>query len=176
MVHATPRCDTGACTIQACESGYYDTDGLASTGCECKIESPEPSSFCAEATYLGQLDDGDGGHQFVVQGQLHRPDDADWYDFYGNDQTQFGSDKYGVRITLASPAGRGYQMCVFKMKRSPHSDVCPPEAGQACTGVTSYTDLDNTWGDDSSDYFIKVYLTEPQTSCATYTLTMRNGQ
>jgi hypothetical protein len=176
MDHATPRCDTGICAIQACDSGYHDTDGQASSGCECKIESPEPSSFCAEATHLGQLDDGDGGHQFVVQGQLHRPDDVDWYSFYGNDQTQFGSDRYGVRITLTSPAGRSYKMCVFKAKRSPHSDVCPPEASQACTGVTSYTDLDNTWGDDSSDYFIKVYTTEPQTSCAPYTLTMRNGE
>jgi hypothetical protein len=177
MQHATPRCDSGACEIRACEVGYYNTDGVTSTGCECRIESPEPSGFCSEASFLGTLVDSDG-NTFTVQGQLHHAGDVDWYNFFAFDEGGIGqlfSDSYDVRITLTSPPGQSYKMCVFRVKRGAHESVCPPGADQPCSAVTSYRD-DGTYGsDDSSDYFIKVWTDGPRTSCGTYTLTMKNG-
>jgi hypothetical protein len=33
--HATPKCPTGTCLIESCDSGHFDCDGAAATGCEC---------------------------------------------------------------------------------------------------------------------------------------------
>jgi hypothetical protein len=175
MAHATPRCDTGACEIASCESGYYDTDGQVASGCECRIESPEPSSFCAEAVFQGSLVDDDGDSR-TVQGQLHHAADVDWYSFFAVDSgglNELFGDDFDVRITLAGPPG--VRMCVFRAQRGAHEDVCPSGVDQPCSGTTSYRD-DGSYGSaDDADYFIKVFTTEPPTSCGMYTISIRNG-
>jgi hypothetical protein len=176
MAHAIPTCTSGTCQIAMCDSGYYDTDGNASTGCECKIETPEPSNLCAGAMYKGSFTD-DPSSSIDVGGQLHSKDDVDWFNFYAVDTggiSQTFSDAYKVQITLTGPPG--YKMCVFRVKRTPHSDVCPNEASSPCTGTTSYgPDSGSPGPDDSSDYFVKVYTDQDQNLCGNYTIHFSNG-
>jgi len=175
MAHATPRCDRGVCEIASCEAGYYDTDAHAATGCECAIERPEPSRFCAEATFLGSLVDDNGDRRTVI-GQLHHSGDVDWYSFFAVDSggiNELFGDDFHVRINFSGPPG--YKICVFRARRGAHEDVCPAGSDQACSGTLSYDD-DGSYGrDDSADYFIKVWTDQPQTTCQPYTLSVRNG-
>jgi hypothetical protein len=173
LANATPRCESGECAIGVCNMGYLNSDGQTANGCECRVENPERSNICADGAYQGTI--SDDGETKVVGGQLHDKQDVDWFAVYGQDDFQFFSDDFDVRITLSGPAG--YRMCVFKEKRSHHENVCPPGGDSPCSGGTTYRD-EAGWaspGDDGSDYFIKVYNDGTGPACGTFTLTMRNG-
>jgi hypothetical protein len=63
--HATPKCPTGTCQLQACEAGNFDCDANATTGCECPgVDLMDGMKGCC-ATGTCQTQHGDGyAHSF----------------------------------------------------------------------------------------------------------------
>jgi hypothetical protein len=45
--NASASCDTGVCTMGACDAGYDDCDSNSSTGCEADLSSPSTCGTCA---------------------------------------------------------------------------------------------------------------------------------
>ena len=60
LANAFEGCASGMCTIAACQSGYYDNDGMAGTGCEfgpCTIQSTQEVCNGADDNCNGLIDD-----------------------------------------------------------------------------------------------------------------------
>lgn len=175
LANATPRCETGACAIGTCNSGYVNANNTTTDGCECRVEVPERSNLCADAEFTGSYTD-DSGTNRTFSGQLHTKTDVDWFNAYGVDEGGVGElfgDDYDVRITLSGPAG--YKMCVFRVGRGQHENVCPGGVEGGCSGTTSYRHDGSYGSSDDSDYFIKVYNDGSGPTCGTYSLNIKNG-
>ena len=175
LANATPRCETGQCAIGTCNSGYVNANSLVTDGCECRVEVPERSNLCADAEYVGSFVDGDGTNR-TFTGQLHSKTDIDWLNAYGVDEggiSELFSDSYDVRITLSAPPG--YKMCVFRVGRGQHENVCPSGVEGGCSGSTSYRHDGSYGSSDDSDYFIKVYNDGSGPTCGSFSVNIRNG-
>jgi hypothetical protein len=178
IANGTPSCmgSMQTCSVGSCDTGYYDTNGSPTDGCECKeVSQKDPGQFCQDEAALGVLNDEDSSAT-TFTGIIPTPDDIDLVEFYGNDQTGFFSDAYDVKIRLDS-ADPGIQMCVY------HHGGSQPAAGtcffsdEVCP-ANRYYEKNGSWGtDDSADYVIKVFRTPQSTpTCSTYTLFMSNGR
>jgi hypothetical protein len=174
IVNGTASCSTGSCQIGMCNPGFYDTDGRASTGCECKeISATDPGQFCQDKNFLGTFDDTGTGTQFT--GIIPLAGDIDLIAFTGNDQTQLFSDDYDVKVLLSSN-DPGIRMCVY---RNPGSNL-PGQcffSDEVCPADRSYRDGNKGIGDDTSDYIVKIYR-DPQSAptCTPYTLFVSNAR
>jgi hypothetical protein len=171
ITNGTPSCSTGVCAVGMCNVGWYDTDGMASDGCECHEIGTDPGEFCMGAEDLGQLTDTNGDHT-TYQGIIPTADDIDLIRFYGYDANDFFSDSYDVRIRLDS-ADPGIAMCVYRS--GGHQSDCF-FTGENCP-QNRYYEYSGSWGtDDSADYIIKVYRTASTTpTCTSYTVFASNG-
>jgi hypothetical protein len=61
LPNAFEGCTGGSCTIAACQSGFHDNDGMASTGCEfgpCTIQSTQEVCNGADDNCNGMTDEG----------------------------------------------------------------------------------------------------------------------
>ncbi|MCA9549102.1 MAG: choice-of-anchor D domain-containing protein [Myxococcales bacterium] len=171
--NGTPRCTGGVCEVGSCNADWYDTDNDPATGCECAEIDRDPGSFCAQARYLGQIEDEDGDRS-TFTGILPTAEDEDIIRFFGYDATGFLSDAYDVRITLES-TDPNIKLCVYRHDTGSHATECYFD-NESCPSNRSYR-KDGSFGrDDSADYVIKVYRengTAP--TCTPYTLFIRNG-
>jgi hypothetical protein len=52
-----PRCTGGVCEVGSCNADWYDSDLDPVNGCECAEIDRDPGAFCAQARYLGQIED-----------------------------------------------------------------------------------------------------------------------
>jgi hypothetical protein len=172
IANGTPSCTAGICAIGACNPGYSDSDGQAANGCECADVGQDPGSFCAEAIYVGDLDDEGDSRNFT--GIIPTATDEDIVRFHGTDSSQFLSDDYDVRVTLES-ADPGIQFCIYRFGTEAHQNECF-FTGEVCPSNRSYRHDGDLGPDDGSDYTIKVYRTmSTEPSCIPYSLFMRNG-
>ena len=169
IANGTPTCTGGACAIDMCNVGFYDTDRDPVTGCECAEVGRDPGAFCQESQFVGTLAD-DGARQ-NASGIISTADDQDLYRFFGLDETQFLSDDYDVRIRLES-GDPGIEMCVYRHDVAAHESACLFE-NETCG--RSYR-RDGSWpGDDSADYIIRVRRTQSSApTCIPYTVFMSN--
>lgn len=169
IANGTPTCTGGACAIDMCNVGFYDTDRDPVTGCECAEVGRDPGAFCQESQFVGTLAD-DGARQ-NASGIISTADDQDLYRFFGLDETQFLSDDYDVRIRLES-GDPGIEMCVYRHDVAAHESACLFE-NETCG--RSYR-RDGSWpGDDSADYIIRVRRTQSSApTCISYTVFMSN--
>ena len=127
VAHGTWSCVAGVCSIASCDSGYFDTDGLYATGCECAIESPERPGTCAAATSLGTLADAPSSSQ-TVTGKIHNATDVDCFSFSGTDATETNSDSYHVDIRFTSNPSNQFQFTVWRGNCS--TQVCANETSR----------------------------------------------
>jgi Putative metal-binding motif len=61
LPNAFEGCASGSCVIAACQPGYHNNDGMASTGCEfgpCTIQSTQETCNGADDNCNGMIDDG----------------------------------------------------------------------------------------------------------------------
>ncbi|MBI2374619.1 MAG: choice-of-anchor D domain-containing protein [Deltaproteobacteria bacterium] len=172
IINGTPSCAGGVCSVGTCNTGYYDADGLASSGCECAEIGSDPGAFCAESANQGTLSDEGDRSQFT--GVVPTSDDIDLVRFFGRDDSQLFSDDYRVEITLQS-ADPGVRMCIYKHKTGDHDNNCYFDE-ENCPGNRAYSDDGSTGPDDSADYVVKVFR-DPGVpgSCTAYTVFMKNG-
>ncbi len=172
IANGTPSCQKGVCEVGSCNIGWYDTDGQASTGCECKEVGTDPGGFCATGVYLGTLEDN--GSQTSHTGIVPLTDDVDIIRFFAEDAFQFLSDDFDVRIRLDS-ADPNIQMCVYRHNTGAHENDCF-FSNEACPSNRTYRRDSSGAGDDSADFIIKVYRNKnaPPT-CTAYTVFMSNG-
>ncbi len=172
VAHATPSCMNGQCGIAMCNPGWFDTDSMASNGCECNESGNDPSNFCSMGEFKGTLKDTSGGTAQHV-GMVPLANDVDWVRFYAEDASNFFSDDFDVRINLSS-ADPDIEMCVYRHRTTSHDSSCYME-GESC-GSRSYRRDGSLGTEDGADFDIKIYRranSAPQ--CITYTVTMSNG-
>lgn len=172
VANATPSCMNGRCGIDSCNTGFYDTDGMASTGCECQETGPDISAFCSMGEYKGVLKDTSGGTA-QHQGMIPVADDVDWIRFHAEDGNNFLSDDFDVRITLTS-TDPDIEMCVYRHRTGSHDTSCYME-GESC-GSRSFRRDGSLGSEDGADFDIKVYRRANSVpACITYTVSMSNG-
>jgi hypothetical protein len=172
VANATPSCMNGQCRIASCNSGYYNTDGMASNGCECRETGSDVSEFCSMGVYKGVLKDTSGGTA-QHQGVIPTAGDVDWIRFHAEDATTVFSEDFNVRITLSSNDPT-IEMCVYRKGGSSHDTTCYNQ-GESC-GSRSYRRSGSFGTDDAADFDIKVYRrANAAPTCATYTVSMSNG-
>lgn len=172
VANATPSCMNGQCGIASCNMGYYNTDGMASNGCECREIGPDPSAFCSMGVYKGVLRDT-ARATAQHQGMLPEDGDVDWIRFYAEDANNVFSDDFDVRITLAS-ADPTIEMCVYRHRTGSHDTSCYNE-NESC-GSRSYRRNGSLGTDDGADFDIKIFRRpNAAPTCVTYTVNMSNG-
>lgn len=179
VANATPSCMNGQCAIGMCNAGYYNTDGMASNGCECHETGTDPSAFCSMGEYKGNLKDTSGGTaQHVGMVPLANPPgadegDVDWIRFHAEDANNVFSDDFDVRITLTT-SDPDIEMCVYRHGTGSHDTSCYM-SGENC-GVRSYRRDGSLGSNDDADFDIKIRRREGSAGqCTTYTLSMSNG-
>jgi hypothetical protein len=179
VANATPSCMNGQCAIGMCNPGYYNTDGMASNGCECHETGTDPSSFCSMGEYKGNLKDTSGQTaQHVGMVPLANPPgadegDVDWIRFHAEDATNVFSDDFDVRINL-STTDPDIEMCIYRKGGTSHDTSCYQQ-GETC-GIRSYRRDGSIGSEDGADFDIKIRRRENSAGqCTTYTLTMSNG-
>jgi hypothetical protein len=105
VANATPTCASGTCSIDLCNTGWYDTDGEVEDGCECH-DANDTGPFCADATNLGQMT---ASHtQASYQGVLPFAGDEDTIRFSSDGHGWFGSHTIYISLNTADP---NIQLC-----------------------------------------------------------------
>lgn len=172
VANAMPSCMNGQCAIASCNMGYYNTDGMASNGCECQETGTDPSGFCSMGEYKGVLRDTSGGTAQHT-GMVPLADDVDWIRFHAEDATNVFGDDFDVRITLNS-ADPNIDMCVYRHRTTGHDSACYME-GESC-GSRSYRRDGSLGSEDGADFDIKIFRrANAAPTCTTYTVNMSNG-
>ncbi len=135
--NGTPACNSGSCAIGSCSSGWYDSDGELSNGCECQAErgGNDIGGTCSNGLKVGTLGDDctSWPHEVIKTGTLHALNDVDLYYFETVDGGGFCdpfTDSAQVRVELLN-APPGLVFCVNDQ-----------QAGSGCGGYTSYYDPD----------------------------------
>ncbi|MEO1230832.1 MAG: choice-of-anchor D domain-containing protein [Myxococcota bacterium] len=172
--NGVPDCSSGMCAVGSCDARWYDADLDPATGCECQDPDTrgDPGEFCAQAIYLGSLNDGNGDSASFT-GVIPVDGDLDLIRFHARDTTQIFSDAYDVRIQLQT-ADPDLQMCVYRHNTGDHLNECFLE-NEVC-GIRSFR-RDGSFGpDDAADYTIRVFRRPGAApNCTSYTLFARNG-
>ncbi len=172
VANATPSCMNGQCGIAACNAGYFNTDAMASNGCECQETGSDPSGFCSMGEYKGNLKDT-SGQTAQHQGMLPEQDDVDWIRFHAEDATNFLSDDFDVRISLTT-SDPSIEMCIYRKSGTSHDSSCYMQ-GETC-GIRSFRRDGSIGSEDGADFDIKIYRrANAAPTCTTYTVNMSNG-
>ncbi|MBL8950808.1 MAG: hypothetical protein JNK82_08535, partial [Myxococcaceae bacterium] len=176
ITNGTPSCAMGTCAIGMCNTGWYDTDGQASSGCECQEppgSGPDPGDLCASKNHLGRFSDEGSGSQYT--GIIALTNDVDLVSFTGIDETQFFSDDYDVKIRLDS-ADPGIRMCVYRNGGANLPGTCFL-SGETCPSNRFYRHDGSLGPEDGSDYVVKIFR-DPQSpaTCTPYTLFVSNAR
>lgn len=174
IANGTPTCGSGGCEIASCNTGYYNTDGQASTGCECReISGADPGEFCMSKTHLGNFADSGSGSQYT--GLIALAGDIDLVTFTGEDKGQIFGDDYDVKITLNS-SDPGIRMCVYRNGGRNLPGNCF-FSGEVCPSNRFYRHDGSYGSGDDSDYIVKIFR-DPQAAptCTPYTLFVSNAR
>lgn len=173
ITNGTPTCLGGACAIDSCNPGWYDTDQDASTGCECAEIGTDPGDFCASSHWAGNLvDDGDAA---TVSGIISEESDVDLITFFAIDEGGVGQlfgDDFDVRVRLES-GDPTIEMCVYRHNTAQHETSClmqNEDCGRNFRRDGSYGSNDN------GDYIVKIFRRPGEAPiCTQYTVFIRNG-
>ena len=171
LAHATPSCAGGECSIESCQSSWFETDGVAANGCECSETANDPGGSCQDAVYLGELiDNEDDTASF--QGVLPTADDVDVLRFFAKDAWSI-SDEFHVRVQLTS-SDPNIRLCVYRHEADSHQGDCY-WTEEKCPANRVY-DLPSAGnGGDDADFIVKVHRPSGAPTCAGYSLTVSNG-
>lgn len=171
IANGTPSCTSGTCGIGTCNTGWYDTDKSPATGCECQEIGSDPGEFCSSGLNKGTL--SDSGASTSHTGIIHSDADTDFIRFYGQDNSQFLSDDFDVRITLSS-GDPNITMCVYRYDTGNNVNECYLN-NETCN-TRSYRRDGDLGREDGAVFYIKVFR-RPNTAatCTPYTVYMQNG-
>ncbi len=174
IANGAPNCASGSCKVGMCNAGFFDTDSAAANGCECKEVGTDPGTFCADSTYMGVLNDGNGD-QTSFTGIVPLKTDVDMIRFFGEDGSQLFSEKFKVKVRLSS-SDPGIQMCVYRADTSSHQADCF-FTNEVCPSNNYYEKGGSYGSNDDADFIVKVFRTASSTpTCTPYTVFMSNGR
>ncbi len=173
VANGTPSCSKGTCEIASCKPGWFDTDKLGATGCECKEVGVDPGAFCATSNYVGVLKDTDKSRASVT-GVLPEDGDVDLIRFYGEDAFSAFSDNFDVRVQL-STGDPSIRMCVYRADGGAHNDQCY-FTNESCPADGNFRKDGGGIGDDGGDFIVKVFRAPGKApTCSQYTVFLANG-
>ncbi|MEN9797433.1 MAG: hypothetical protein RL653_1129 [Pseudomonadota bacterium] len=172
IANGTPSCASGKCEVGTCNNGWYDTDGQAASGCECREPASDPGAFCADAQSAGNLPDD--GSSATWTGLVPTASDVDLIKFHAEDVNQFFSDDFDVNISLSS-ADPGISVCIYRHPTADGENDCF-FTEETCPGNRTYR-RDGSYGtEDGADFVIKVFRNASSVpACIPYTVFMKNG-
>jgi hypothetical protein len=171
---AALACTAGSCAVSACNSSYYNIDGMCTNGCEC--QSSGATSTCALPSSLGTIN---LGQSTSVTANAVPAGNEDWYvvTFPGN-----GSTSYHPRVRFTANPNNAFRFDILSNCQG-NSPGCGVEGGVA----TSKTDWETFYPGGAGYYnpippvgnngtvLIRVYRTPgPAVSCEAYTLAISN--
>jgi len=161
-----PACISGTCTINLCDSGWYDVNSIYSDGCECQEDSYEASGgdTCGAAVDIGPLVDTIPEIKLVT-GNIVPSGDEDWYKFYAEDVPQGSQESFWVWIQFSSNPGGVYEYELYKTD-------CTNLVGSG--GTYSWKEQPPDDSDESAWYFVKVYRKWGSILCTDYTIKIAN--
>lgn len=172
--NGVPDCSSGMCAVGACNNRWYDADLDPATGCECQDPDArgDPGEFCAQAIYLGSLNDG-AGDRASFSGVIPVEGDIDMIRVHARDTSQLFSDAYDVQIELRS-SDPDLEMCVYRHDTGDHKNECFLE-NEVC-GSRNFRRDGGLGRDDAADYTVRIFRRPGAApSCTSYTLFARNG-
>ncbi len=171
IANGSPSCAGGVCSVGRCDPGFYDTDSLAASGCECAEIGRDPGSFCADGHWAGTLTDTDGDRANFT-GVLAEDGDVDIITFFAEDAFSWFSDDYDVRIRLES-SDPTIEMCVYRHDTAQHENACFME-NERCG--RDFRRDGSAGSEDGADYVVKISRRNGAgATCTPYTVFMRNG-
>ncbi len=197
-------CDQGECKIISCAGGFYDVDGVYSTGCECQADSNDLQGVgnTCEGALAIQSEFVDSAQNFVdITGKIIPLDDEDWYRVVARDDVNAdrsnGGDNFHFAVYFLNNPNNAYLLeirendcnnanvkcindTVFEWKTDFRQDVVPGgqyEGENPCTtSCISNNFTTNCCNDNSRIYLIKVYRnSNAPYNCDTYTMRISNG-
>ena len=131
LPHAVARCDSGACAVASCNSGWANCDGDPANGCEVQLSGlPNPdgglgfldADTCDRSCTLAVTTSGRGGKRFRVTA-----DDE-------STGVCFGTQYVGLAFVLTPPSGASYTL-----RADPGDSTCSPGGCAVLAGGTSAT-------------------------------------
>ena len=165
-----PSCLDGACVVEACNPSFYDVDGVARNGCECREPEADPGRFCPAARDLGRLPDD--GRRVAAVGIVPELGDQDLFRFHAQDEAQLFADAYDVRVQLET-ADPDLEMCVY---RHPTGTPRPECVFENETCGRRFRRDGTLVSDDAADYLVRVRRRPGAApTCTAYILRVRNG-
>jgi hypothetical protein len=190
--HAAANCVSSQCVMGACDAGYYDIDGLSTTGCECP-DDPFSDLCDGSITNLGILGDGDVVN---VTGNIVPAGDEDWYTFAATDDNgadiSGGADVFNLHVALSgggpttgiyfdlyrntnmstSCSGKGSPLCIQEGQDFSWVIDCP-QSGVLCgNGTTTAC----TCTDQTARYWLRVYRISGSATCDSYQIDITHTQ
>jgi hypothetical protein len=114
FANGSPDCSAGLCALQACDSGWHDTDEELENGCECREErfGKDIGGTCDGGLDLGTVGDACAGKPSTIErtGTLHSRHDVDLYFVRSHDAIAAGCDVFSdsseTEVSLTgAPAG-----------------------------------------------------------------------
>jgi hypothetical protein len=191
VLHGTPACTSGSCVISSCDTGWYDIDGIFSSGCECARDTYEPAGgSCTSAFNLGTLTDYPGTY-ITVNANIIPSGDVDWYRVTVTDDSDTTGDEFEFEVVFTSNPGGALRFDVYRGSCS----------SLHCSGVNDcmnwYTDFRgsvsgeirgenpcrtysapgyNRCTNNGTTYYIRVYRASGSTTCVNYSLRLSNNR
>jgi hypothetical protein len=190
VANAVEYCSSSSCAIFSCNSGYVNTDGTYSNGCECADDATESvagnGDTCPSTISSGTLAEG---ASTSISGKIATVGDEDWYQFTFTDAADAGGgvcDPFRPNISFSSNPGSAYRFQVYNVDCTTYS-TC---SGTSLTSFVYYSGASTdhccytpanpgpglqSCSNQSVTVRIRVIRSTATASCNTYTLLVKNG-
>ena len=134
-VNGTPSCVGGKC-IPQCYASWFDADGIASNGCECKADNFYGilGDSCISPVDLGYIYD-DGGATVIKTGNIMPGEPGDWFHFKAIDSNDASGscDPFNVHVWLSGNPDGQFTVDLYKHSCGGTSLLCSNEADTGWT-------------------------------------------
>jgi len=174
LPNGQPECTSGKCAIKECNSDFFDLDLEVQNGCECADEADDPKGTCTEGRYLGTLSDKDQGSSISITGIILPSNDEDIFKFFAEDDSDWFSDEFEVKLAFTPPPDSDLKMCYKYEKRDDHQDTCSSQTWN-CSSNT-FSRKGSTGKEDSADVFVRIFSPGGMLTCDYYTLEVSNNK
>ncbi|MEM9112711.1 MAG: hypothetical protein AAGD10_04055 [Myxococcota bacterium] len=164
LPEATTSC-VGGCRIESCHPGWWDANGQASDGCECR-DVEDPSDDCARARPLPEIRDDQA--RIMVEGILAGPADVDVLRVIAADGSNIFGDSFDVRLALFSESP--LELCVRRAPGRWPRGTCP---GSDWSCGPRHRFEGRHFQDDTQTLWLRIRSTTQ--SCAPYQVELSNG-
>jgi hypothetical protein len=138
---AKQTCVNGGCTVGMCSPGFFDVNGMAADGCECKkdAQSTTATEMCPGATPAGMVTDSPAS-QITLTGNIVPANESDWYQIVSVDVADADGtcDPYDLKIGFTMDGNPNKQFLFDVLYDDCSTAASCGGQGELNTGLTSY--------------------------------------